>query len=184
MDNGTMLAQEFIKIIAQFKKFGFAKDQNMPLKNNEYMLLFTLSNCGKVEATGMKASEIIETLNITPGAVTHIINSLEKKGFIERVNDFTDRRIVLIKPNEKGNDVIKMMNSLFFEKLKKIIEFLGDEDAKELNRILSKTLKFVREGANASANAEAEAEAEVEDSSLTSTIIDGRERGGENASAD
>jgi DNA-binding MarR family transcriptional regulator len=173
MDNGTMLAQEFIKIIAQFKKLGFAKDQNMPLKNNEYMLLFTLSNCRKAGTSGMKASEISDTLNITPGAVTHIINSLEKKGYVERVNDFTDRRIVLIKPNEKGNEVITMMNSMFFQKLKNIIEFLGDGDTKELIRILSKTLKFIREGneeeveatesANANVNPGTEADSDTEE---------------------
>lgn len=148
MADSSILANEFIKTLSQFKKIGFPRNDKFPLRQSEYMLMFALANCLECDSAGVMASDLSEKLNITPGAVTHMINSLEKEGCLERVDDKTDRRKVLIKPTEKGNEVIKMMNEMFFEGMKELIGFLGEEDTKEFIRLLSKAMSFISEKHN------------------------------------
>ena len=145
MDDKSYIVQDFIKILTKFKKIGFSPNPNYPLRQSEYMLLFTLSNCISEDLLGMKASELSGILNITPAAVTHMVNSLEKEGYIERVDSENDRRITYIKPTEKGNMLISAMNANFFEILNQTINFVGEEDAKEFLRILWKVAGFIEQ---------------------------------------
>jgi DNA-binding MarR family transcriptional regulator len=64
---------------------------------------------------------------------------------VERINDLRDRRIVLEKTNQKGNELIKSMTAIVFENMKDLIGFLGENDTKEFIRILSKAVGFINE---------------------------------------
>jgi DNA-binding MarR family transcriptional regulator len=145
VDNKSNIAQDFIKIITKFKKIGFSPNPNYPLRQSEYMLLFTLSNCISEDLLGMKVSELSGILNITPAAVTHMVNSLEKEGYIDRVSSENDRRIIYIKPTGKGNMLIGAMNANFYEILNQTINFVGEDDAKEFIRILWKVTGFIEQ---------------------------------------
>lgn len=148
MEEKTLLAQEFIRTLAQLKKLGFPKIEGIPLRQSEHMLLFTLSNCMEPEAGGMKVSDLSDRLNITPAAVTHMINSLESDGILERVNDKRDRRIVLIRPTDKGNEIMRQMNTLFFERMKELIGVIGENDTREFIRILNRIFGFMKDKRN------------------------------------
>ena len=145
VEDKNYIAKDFIKIIAKFKKIGFSPNPNYPLRQSEYMLLFTLSNCISEDLLGMKASELSGILSITPAAVTHMVNSLEKEGYIHRVDSENDRRITYIKPTEKGNMLINAMNANFFDILNQTINFVGEKDAKEFIRILWKVTDFIEQ---------------------------------------
>lgn len=145
LEEKTFIAQEFIKILAKFKKIGFSPNPKYPLKQSEYMLLFTLSNCVSEDLLGMKASELSGILSITPAAVTQLLNSLEREGYIERLSSPSDRRITYIKPTEKGNGLIAAMNENFFKILEQTIQYVGETDAKEFLRILWKVAGFIEQ---------------------------------------
>jgi len=46
----------------------------------------------------MPAGRLADLTGLTTGAVTGIIDRLEKAGYVRRVNDPRDRRITIIKP--------------------------------------------------------------------------------------
>ena len=87
-------------------------------------------------ANGLKASELSAQLQVTPAAVTHLINDLEKAGYVERVSEPTDRRIVLLKPTSAGLKMMEVVNGQFLETLKGLIEFLGEDDSREFIRLV------------------------------------------------
>ena len=145
MDYKTLLAQEFMNILLQFRKITFPKHSNQKLRHSEFMLLFNLSNSIENDSMGMKVSDLSNKIGVTPAAVTHMINSLEKEEYVERMNDLRDRRIVLVRTTKKGNELIKSMMEMVFENMKDLIGFLGEADTKEFIRILSKTVVFINE---------------------------------------
>jgi DNA-binding MarR family transcriptional regulator len=145
MDNRTLLAQEFMNTLLQIRKIVFHNNPNQKLRQSEFMLLFNLSTCLENESMGMKVSDLSNKIGVTPAAVTHMINSLEKEEYVERMNDQRDRRIVLVRTTQKGNELIKDMTEIVFENMKDLIGFLGDDDTKEFIRILSKAVGFINE---------------------------------------
>lgn len=47
---------------------------------------------------GMRMSELAERLQLTPGAVTQLVDQLQRLGLIERAPDPADRRAVRVRP--------------------------------------------------------------------------------------
>src|SRR6476620_3955370 len=53
-----------------------------------------------VSRTGaITAGELAELSGLTTGAITGVVDRLEKGGFVRRVNDPNDRRRVMLEPN-------------------------------------------------------------------------------------
>ncbi|MHB9094974.1 MAG: MarR family winged helix-turn-helix transcriptional regulator, partial [Eubacteriales bacterium] len=107
--------------------------------------IYTLIHCAGPDCRGIKISDLSTQLQITPAGVTHMINSLEEGGYVERLADSADRRVVLVKPTAKGKQVIESMKVEHLEKLKGLVGSLGEQDSKELIRLLSSTLTYLKE---------------------------------------
>ena len=64
-------------------------------------------------AEAMTAGELAELTGLTTGAITGVIDRLERAGFVFRVRDADDRRRVLIQPvAERARDVAPLFESL------------------------------------------------------------------------
>lgn len=141
-NDSLLLAKKFIETTMKFKKtFNHGKDAS-DLKRNEFMLLMKMTDRLTDDVTSIKATELSTILDITPAAVTHVLNSLEEKGYIERLADKKDRRIVLVRPTENGLSTVERGKHLFFERITKLMSHLGEEDSKELIRILDKIVDY------------------------------------------
>lgn len=57
--------------------------------------LFLLRGMGS-----LTAGEIAQHTGLTTASVTNLIDRLERKGFVQRVRDASDRRRVIVQPNE------------------------------------------------------------------------------------
>ncbi|MBD7913357.1 MULTISPECIES: MarR family transcriptional regulator [Clostridium] len=133
----TALAKDIAKKYILLRKTVMQAPQSEHIKPNEFTLLMVIIERITPEVRGVKVSELSTILNITPAAVTHMINSLEKKKCLERLSDNKDRRIVLVKPTPAGKKAIESMKNKFFNNLKELIDFIGEKDSQELIRILS-----------------------------------------------
>ncbi len=139
-----LLAQELAQTFAQFRRLGPPKGSLHGFKSGEFFLLAVLINSIPPGANGLKASELSNRLQVTPAAVTHLINDLEQAGFVERVADPTDRRIVLIRPTTAGLKMMEVANAEFVEGLKGLIEFLGEDDSREFIRLMSAAMTYFK----------------------------------------
>ena len=147
MDNFSReLAQDLLQIFSQFKRSnGQHPFTKLGIKPSEFLLLHTLiEHCDDASA-GMKVTEISERLQITPSAVTHTINSLEKGGFIERLAAPNDRRIVLVRATDKSKEIMKGLYAERVQFIEGLVTSLGEQDSKEFIRLFSKALAYFSE---------------------------------------
>lgn len=140
------LAQELLQTLAKFKRIGgHQHSSSFGIKPSEFVLLHLLLQHSEGDSKGLKVSEISELLNITPSAVTHTVNSLEKIGYIERHSDPTDRRIVLIRVTSQCEKIMTEHHSERIQFLEDLVTFLGEKDSKDFIRLLSTALDYFRE---------------------------------------
>ena len=112
-------------------KFGVTGVQLMTLhfvKNND--------NC--------KTSDIANFLSVSPSDATRIVEILVKKGFVGRINDEKDRRIIRLRIEEDGKRILETIKQELALSFSKILEKINEQDAKALLkgvRALSDALK-------------------------------------------
>jgi DNA-binding MarR family transcriptional regulator len=143
-----LLAQELAQTFAQFRRLGPPKGSLHGFKSGEFFLLATLISSIPPGAKSIKASDLSTQLQVTPAAVTHVINDLEKAGYVERVSDPTDRRIVLLKPTSAGLKMMEAANAQFLEMLQGLVEFLGEDDSREYIRLVSLAITYFKSKMN------------------------------------
>ena len=81
-----------------------------------------------LEGGNNKMSEIAKYLAITPGSLTTAVNCLVKKGFLEREQSPTDRRIVYIVPTAKANEVNLLHQKFHNKMIEDITVGISDDD--------------------------------------------------------
>jgi DNA-binding MarR family transcriptional regulator len=136
------LTQELFQIMKQFPRPKLRQSSIDGLTQSEYELLVMLVISLDKDKTASTVTEISNLLKITPAGVTHLINPLEQAGYIERLQDPNDRRIVRIGLTSKGTQVAEALISEVQENLIGLIKYLGEEDSKTLIRLLSKAIEF------------------------------------------
>lgn len=97
----------------------------------------------KLEREGpCNASAIAQFMGITSGSVTSITERLVKHGLISRVQDATDRRIVIFALTASGQDLLHAIREQRKQKLQGVFEQLGEEKTRLL-LALYKDMKVV-----------------------------------------
>jgi DNA-binding MarR family transcriptional regulator len=82
----------------------------------------------------MTAGQIAKRLSLTTGAVTSVIDRLEKAKMVKRYPDVHDRRKVVVRVNKEK-----------IERLGKVYDSIGEVFAKVLERYSTKELEFLVE---------------------------------------
>ena len=91
-----------------------------------------------LEEGNNRMSEVAKYLAITPGSLTTAVNCLVKKGFLEREQSPTDRRIVKIVPTEKACRVNEIHQQLHKKLIDEITVGMEDSDIDIVINVLSK----------------------------------------------
>ena len=78
--------------------------------------------------------ELRELLKLTPGRITHILTTLEEKKLITRVQDASDKRIILVNLTSKALPLITNLQQNYHDLHVKILESV---DSFELKKITS-----------------------------------------------
>jgi DNA-binding MarR family transcriptional regulator len=136
-------AEDLAKILMRFKKIGFQKNSKMMMRPSEYIVLNTIVSYSLDNPKGIRISDLSSKMQITPAAVTHMMESLVNKEFVERSGDPSDRRIVLIKPTKTGIETVRSMELRFVKKCEDIINYLGPKDSKEFIRLVTLTINYL-----------------------------------------
>ncbi|MDD5072176.1 MAG: MarR family transcriptional regulator [Candidatus Omnitrophica bacterium] len=76
--------------------------------------------------------------------ITGIIDRLEKLGLVKREGSADDRRVKYTAITQKGKDLIKKVEEKYFDILKQIAWFLGENDKRELANIIGRLEKGLR----------------------------------------
>ena len=98
----------------------------------------------KLEADG-NVNGICEMLHITKPAVTHMLNSFEKNGYITRSIDANDRRRIDIKLTGKGKELVKTHKKSYDGFLNLILTRFGESNIRDFVRLFNRFADIIAE---------------------------------------
>ena len=115
---------------------------------DENSLDLTVTEMHTIDAIGVETdrnmTEIADRLNITVGTLTTSINRLLTKGYVERIRDEEDRRVVRIRLSQKGIGAYNAHEAYHEKMIGQILDELSDEEARILSGTLVKISEFFR----------------------------------------
>ena len=89
-------------------------------------------------------SAIAKLLSVTVGTLTIAMNSLVKKGYVNRERGVEDRRVVYISLSEKGRKAYLHHEQFHRQMIKAILEDLNDQETESLVKALAKLNRWFR----------------------------------------
>lgn len=91
----------------------------------------------------MPAGRLAELTGLTTGAVTGIIDRLEKSGYVRRADDPKDRRRIIVEPtsNKKLERKLEAIFAPLAERMHKLLSSCSDTELTFLLDILTRTLE-------------------------------------------
>jgi MarR family transcriptional regulator, organic hydroperoxide resistance regulator len=138
--NYKLLAEELFHIMTRTAKLPFQKKVD-DLSHGERRILGYLT-FGK---NGVPSGDLSDKLDLTTPRVASALNSLAKKGYIERNRDENDKRMVIVSITEAGKSFMMEEYNKLISMMQQTLERLGESDAKELIRIIKRIKEITNE---------------------------------------
>lgn len=117
-------------------------------KDKKYSKM-TTNDMHVIEAIGLgegkKMSTVAKALNVTLGTLTISVNSLVKKGYVDRVRSEKDRRVVLVSLTKAGVQAYKHHEKFHAEMIQNIVDHLETEEQEVLQKALDKLNCFFKQ---------------------------------------
>lgn len=95
---------------------------------------------------GLRVGELACRLGVEPPTVTKMTTHLENSGFIERRRDKDDARCFKVFLTDAGRSLETPLAEIQAENEKKLLAGLGDEERKELTRLLAQVRRNLEGG--------------------------------------
>lgn len=144
LDQETKLAQELTRSIRHFNRCHHPEVINENIKPKGMMLLHYLHHKKRHGHTQVTLSSIGEELRLSPPSVTLLLNPLEKHGYLKRVRDLEDRRVVFAEISEKGSKAVQELYEQFLHNAKVMVHLLGEEDTRTFIDLMNKLTRLFR----------------------------------------
>lgn len=113
-------------------------DGLLPLSQAE--LLFVVREDGPLP---LKA--LAEHMQLTPGAITQLVEPLERAGYLERISSKEDRRVSLVGVTQLGVDKLAAMQKCKTDMFKQTYESLTIEELQLMARIQAKIITNLKD---------------------------------------
>ncbi len=134
------LVEEFLQYMHQFQKCHHQKRIDGIMRGETFVIIY-IARKGRC----VLPSEISTEMSISSARIAATLNSLDKKGLITRQIDVDDRRRILVDLTPSGKELAERHRQTAVTTTTRMLESLGDNDAKELVRIMAKLAKRVPE---------------------------------------
>lgn len=112
----------------------------------------TANDMHVIEAIGTEEAKnmtsVARSLDVTTGTLTIAVNSLVKKGYVDRVRSEEDRRVVLISLSEKGKRAYLHHRQFHDRMINVVVEELTEEEQQVLEKALNKLNQFFKKTAD------------------------------------
>jgi len=136
--NYSILAKELLASMHLIRRYKPEKSIRQALMGEMFVLRF-LSTRGDDVVPG----DIGKVMNVSSARIAQTLNSLEKKGWLTREIDAKDRRRILVKLTDEGEKQAEEHQENVIQRTTKMLELLGEHDAKEYVRITAKLAKIM-----------------------------------------
>ncbi|SDD71403.1 DNA-binding transcriptional regulator, MarR family [Paenibacillus sp. UNCCL117] len=124
-----------------FRKLGpeLGLPPHIALTGPQTMMLYKLRTMGPCPG-----GKLAQQMEVTPSAITVMIDRLVAQGLVERTHDEHDRRVVLLSITEQGMDTLQQIRAVRDETIKKYLSYIEPD---ELELFLSTFEKIVSQSA-------------------------------------
>lgn len=143
MDITATLNEVLVKLFREITTI-----EERAIRNGAYKEL-TVNDMHVMEAIDVyepkNMTTVARALSVTTGTLTISVNSLVKKGYVERTRSEKDRRVVLISLTEKGQRAFSQHQRFHQEMIQAVIQELSGEEQIILEQALRKLNRFFRE---------------------------------------
>lgn len=143
MDINAVLNELLVKL---FKDINTLEER--AIRTEEFKGM-TTNDMHVIEAIGLgeakNMSTVAKALSVTMGTLTISVNSLVKKGYVQRVRSEEDRRVVLVSLTELGRKAFGHHKEFHDRMIETIVEKLEPEEKAVLEKSLMKLYHFFME---------------------------------------
>ena len=134
MDNREIINETLVHLFHEIQKLeeeAIITEDFKDLTNNDMHI---------IEAVGLEGgnmSSIAAKLDITVGSLTTSMNSLVKKGYVEKIQSTTDRREYHLRPTQKYIDYYNISYSYLSTVVRRVRKRFPEEDVDKLEQMLT-----------------------------------------------
>lgn len=128
--------QQLDRALKIFRRSGIYDRVSTKLSDADIMVLFCVAFCDVNQK--VKLTDVAKTLKVTLPAVTHKVNDLVAKNYLEKVQSEKDLRVIYIRLTEEGKKYVESIRDDYYNPIEQLSKHLGEEDTKNLLRILNK----------------------------------------------
>ena len=136
MDINSALNEVLVKLFRNINAI-----EERAIRTGEYQDV-TTNDVHVIEAIGMGGAKnmtsVARSLDVTTGTLTIAVNSLVKKGYVNRMRSEEDRRVVLISLSEKGGRAFLHHQKFHEQMIDTVVEELTEEEQQVLEKALTK----------------------------------------------
>lgn len=132
------LAKKFIINSHKFRRQKFQRTFDESMSGEIFAIFYIL-----YQKEDVRPTKIAKEMEISSARVAAMLNSLEKKKLISRKRSDIDKRKINIELTKSGTDLAQKTKEDVLHQVSSMLEFLGEEDAKELVRIMSRLAKYM-----------------------------------------
>ncbi|CAM2911761.1 MarR family winged helix-turn-helix transcriptional regulator [Erysipelothrix tonsillarum] len=100
---------------------------------NEFQALEALHHKGK-----LTTQALCDTVLVPGSSMTYVVDQLEKKGFVQREKDNTDRRINYVMLTVEGTSEIEKIYQMHYQEMRRVFDQLTVDEEKKLQELLKK----------------------------------------------
>jgi len=84
---------------------------------------------------GISQRDLAQKMHVAPPTITHMIQKLEKTGYVIRKPDKRDQRLSRIYLTDAGNEMLQVLKNIFANIINISLQDLNQEEQKELVRL-------------------------------------------------
>ena len=97
------------------------------------------------QGTGVKVSDISDTLHLPRPGVTRTVKEMEDKGYLRKIASEEDGRVTYLAITDSGKRLSQIHNAQFFAQLAPLLADISDEDAACTVRTIQKLYDVMSE---------------------------------------
>jgi len=133
---------QFKKIMSSEFRVDATEDKN-DVNMTELILMNEIADNTAGSENNIGMSDVSKYLSVSKAAISNMLSSLEKKGYINREIDRSNRRNLIVTLTPEGRKILEFKYMEFNGMLEKVITRLGEDDANQLITILNRMTEIM-----------------------------------------
>jgi len=108
---------------------------------NDHKVFFTIGFVLSRQSLPITMGDLSRILGVPFSTATRTVDWLVENGYVNRLADSEDRRVVLVELTRAGEELYRAMNDLLLESAEQFLHNFSMEERKELGRLLGKLVE-------------------------------------------